>query len=679
MKKIKGFIEKYFWWIISCIGAIQIWLISGMTIYQLGDAVQDNMLMITYAQNLGAGNWLGAYNNNTLLKRISYPIFLAICNKLHIPYLLGLGLFWTFCVVMLIIAFRKILKNKVYLLLLYIYILFNPVMYSSTFAQVIYRNAIIPGAVVLVVASLVGLFTRRNEKTFIISIWSVFSGLSFAFFWNIREDSIWLLPFYIVAILLVIVYIIHDIKDKKIMIKKIIIVLMSIACVLLVNNSIKLVNYVKYGVYTDTELFDTGFRKLMNLLTDIDEKEEKEGITVSRNTLNELFEVSPTLKQIEPYIGMCMYDNYWQLIGDNVDDGEIYGGYFFWALRDAVQEAGFYESGKTADKFYTSVCNEINEAIYDGKLSVVKKGFSIAGIELFSSDANKIFEAMFWNIDKMLDYEGMEYATHQSDGNKNNLRTTELITRNQLAYKPENIKSLSGWIVPQCSTDEITLSICDAEGKMISNIELAQSEDVYKYFYNQGIINEAAHNASFSYSSTLSQDLFLHIYINDIKDNEIKLDNITMQQINTDKYTLYIGEAISKLQMDSVYIENKQNDLRYNKLINIYKILGNTLAVVSVVMLIVILIISIVNLVRKKDTHFYVVFILLGIFLSYLILIYGVSAKYYSAIDSNKMWGYLGGTSVLQAMFIGISITYAIYVFVNIIKERKQNSYSDCK
>lgn len=40
----------------------------------------DDRLLFDYAENISAGNWLGDYNNLTLVKGISFPIFLAVCN-----------------------------------------------------------------------------------------------------------------------------------------------------------------------------------------------------------------------------------------------------------------------------------------------------------------------------------------------------------------------------------------------------------------------------------------------------------------------------------------------------------------------------------------------------------------------------------------------------------------------
>lgn len=214
LKNISKFIDKQYWKIIAFIGFIQIWLISNITIYQRGFSIHDDILMLDYAENLSSGNWLGTHDNKTLLKRISYPIFMAICNKLNIPYTFALGVLWTGACIVFIIAISKIISSKKVLLFSYIFILFNPVMYSFKWSQSMYRNAIIPAAVLLTIATLVGVYTRRNDSKKLI-IWSIASAISFAFFYNIREDSIWLVPFYICALAITIGKIVFENQKKQ--------------------------------------------------------------------------------------------------------------------------------------------------------------------------------------------------------------------------------------------------------------------------------------------------------------------------------------------------------------------------------------------------------------------------------------------------------------------------------
>lgn len=495
---LKIIFDKYYRVFIIFFGLLQIWMISGMDIYQLGDALQDNVLMIDYAESICKGEWLGEYSNNTLIKRISYPLFLAFCYKFHVPYLIVLAIFWVFSIFILVVALRKIIKSKIGLFILYILMLFNPVMYNSNFTLMIYRNAIVPPAVVLTIACLIGLYTRRNENYKVVALWSISSGVTFAFFWNIREDSIWLLPFYLGALLISAIGIMIAIGERQLKMKKICLIICSLLCVLGINAGIKLTNYTYYGIYTDSELFHSNYTDLQNLLTSIEEENEIPGIIVSKKTVERLYENSPTFAELEPYMNKHMYGTFWQVLGDNIDDGEVYGGYFFWGLRDVVQAAGYYKDAKTANDFYNCVYKEIEGAVEKGDISLKEKRFTILGIDVFGKDAFKILETVINNIKNTLSYRNLNYATTISNGNKKNLRRTEIVTKENIIYESRTRYNFEGWIVPTNDRDIIRIDICTGKNRLLTTVGLSESIDVYDYYKQKNNVKNRAKQARFS-------------------------------------------------------------------------------------------------------------------------------------------------------------------------------------
>lgn len=667
MKKIDSIVNKYFWIIILIIGIINIWFISGMSIYQLGDAVQDNMLMVELADSMIEGEYLGEYNNNTLLKRISYPFFMATCAKLHIPYLTGLGILWVASVIVLVISLKKVIKNQYLLLLVYAFVLFNPAMFTSNFGQFIYRNAIVPSAVVLSIASLIGLYTRRNESNKINILWAIGSGISFGFFWNIREDSVWLLPFFAGALIITAIVIFKENGVCKNLFAKLAIMLLAVVCVIGINTTIKTVNYVKYGVYTDSELFDSNYSKLKSLLTIIqeedDEELEKRNITVSRTTVNKLFEVSPTFAKLEPYMDTYMYKNFWQTLCDGIDDGEIYGGYFFWGLRDVVQAAGYYENGKKANDFYGDVYNEIMIAVDKGELVLKDPGFTVFGIDMFGDNSGKMIDAAFQNFDDMIDYEKFTYGVTISDGNKNNLRKTEILTGNDIIYNIGGETNIRGWIVPNDESTELSIKL-NINGE-ISELQLTESMDVYQYYVEKGIENEKAKVANFSMQSNKYGNVFIEVYIDGELYDSVAMNNVKTTLFEDEKYEMFIADGISNMIYDLPYQVGKEREPMYNNIIKIYQSIGNIAAILAAVSLVALIIDNTVALVKKKEHKWGTVIILLGMMVSYIALIYGVSANYYNAIDSEKMWGYLVGTTPMQLIYEGIAISVCIETVVS--------------
>lgn len=85
-------------------------------------------------------------------------------------------------------------------------------------------------------------------------------------------------------------------------------------------------------------------------------------VLVPHSTREALYEVSPTLATLEPYLEEeMMYNNY-----GSVPDKEFNSGGIHWALREAADKAGYYETAETARAFWQAVADEINQACDDG-------------------------------------------------------------------------------------------------------------------------------------------------------------------------------------------------------------------------------------------------------------------------------------------------------------------------
>lgn len=59
--------------------------------------------MFRAANAITSGQWLGEYDYLTLSKSMFFAVWLALLNKLHLPYLLGGALLW--CAAALLAAF----------------------------------------------------------------------------------------------------------------------------------------------------------------------------------------------------------------------------------------------------------------------------------------------------------------------------------------------------------------------------------------------------------------------------------------------------------------------------------------------------------------------------------------------------------------------------------------------
>src|SRR5262249_5366859 len=88
-------------------------------------------------------------------------------------------------------------------------------------------------------------------------------------------------------------------------------------------------------------------------------------VVLPRAVRPRLYELSPAFRELEPYLEARTI---WETRGPRVlsTPGEVFGGWFLWALRDAVQRAGDGDSAPEALAFYRRLAQEVNAACDSG-------------------------------------------------------------------------------------------------------------------------------------------------------------------------------------------------------------------------------------------------------------------------------------------------------------------------
>ena len=89
-------------------------------------AENDDELMYKMAQSLSNGEWLGPYSNNTLVKGLFFPLFLAFNHKIGIPFLDAQTLFYSFACLLFVVACKKMINNNWLLGIMYTFLFFIP-------------------------------------------------------------------------------------------------------------------------------------------------------------------------------------------------------------------------------------------------------------------------------------------------------------------------------------------------------------------------------------------------------------------------------------------------------------------------------------------------------------------------------------------------------------------------
>lgn len=343
-------------------------LVMHLPVSLLATAGHDDGLFIRNAQNIFSGNWLGPYSQMTLAKGPGYSLFIAANGFLGLPLTLSNSLLYLLSCIIIIKELRRIGLSEFYCIIAFMVIIFQP----AIFPVRIVRENIYVSLTLLVVAGLINLSYPKEDRKFGMTK-NVLFGLTLGFFWITREEGVWVLPallFYF-SYLFAIKY-----KDKielKKFLMKLIVYLMSASTIPLIVSSINLMAYGKFEIVD----FTSGeYKKALSKISSVQIEPEISHIPVPYKKRELIYKVSPAFRELEPYFESR--GRAWQEPGCSVykySCGDYAGGWFMWALRDGVADAGYYANPVKAEKFYSRISSEIDAACMSGQLKCKSKIF----------------------------------------------------------------------------------------------------------------------------------------------------------------------------------------------------------------------------------------------------------------------------------------------------------------
>ena len=619
----------------------------------------DDNLMFQYAESILDGHWLGTYNNLTLVKGISYPIFLVLCNLLMIPYSIGMALLNIAGATVFVKAIGKKLPNRNIRFVIYLLLIYSPVQFAYWISQRTYRMSLIPDMLLLIFGFMLGMFFRKEESIKTLIPWSIGAGVSLAFFWYIREDSIWIAPFVGAIIFLMILYFVFIQKERKKLIQKILITLIPIACVLLTTVGICVINHHYYGMYTTNDRSGTEFAKMMSNLYLIDDEKAPDDVWISDQMLEEAMQASPTLALAKNEIEKNM--KAWE------KDGPIPGDLVAWVLRNAVQEYGYYTDAISTNNYYHKVNQELQAAFANGTL---KKDHSLhfssqaAGISTDKIPA--LVHKTFVKIGELSVYNecGVKNTVSCNGGDEDD-RTVEGMLQTFSTYSNKKNYDLSGWLFAKNDTDVLTADLVDNKNNVIFTLHFDDSPDVQAVYANKK--NAAKSRFHVSLKDVTFKKVYLNVYVNGTLVSHAEPAGYDTNQIAGDmKGTLTV-------QKDNVVKYSRRAVDMANTIVKIYQRISPFMNLLAVIGYLIMTVTVMIDLIHKKYEHLDVWIGTTGVWLSAILLMFGVVffCSWFTPERQHYLSFYAAGVYYLVQMTKYMAIVFGTQI---LIRFRRKNA-----
>lgn len=323
----------------------------------------DDNLLITYAS---LSSHFTNPNHLSLVKTMSYPIFLRLVHLTGLSYTIVLSIVWILSAILVVKMLSYITKNKFFLIFVYLFVLFTPSAFESWIGTRLYRNSIIaPFVLILFTIMLIIVFKLlvNDEVTAkkIIGI-NISLGFVFSFSYYIKEDGIWLLFCLILEVLVSIGIIIYKCKNKSFVL--ILTLCLPLLIFILNTNIYKSINYHYFGVYETNTRTEGELGKFVNNVYKIYSDNRTAFVWAPYDAIEKAFSASETLSKY-PKLLEEILNTPW--FGD-IKQNPIRGDFLTWVLRNALIDTGLWQSEKQVSDLFHQVNIELKNAFANGIL-----------------------------------------------------------------------------------------------------------------------------------------------------------------------------------------------------------------------------------------------------------------------------------------------------------------------
>ena len=397
------------------------------------DAGFDDALFLSQSRAIVSGVWLGDYSETTLAKGPFFAVYLALTHVLFVPlvfsyhfsYILACGLF--------ICAVAPLVRHPALRLSLFSFLIFNPASFEAQNHTRILRDGIYAALTMLVLTGVVGYFLRSRKLEKSTGSYGMLLGCSFPMFWLTREEGIWLVPSILLLLSLADIRILR--MAAPALRTRLPVLVKPVVVAGLILSLFGVLNMLRFGAFVLVETQSAAFQNAYGALMRVAVLPPRAFVPVRKDNRLAAYRVSPAFNQLRVFLEKEVGQTYIEVSCEEskvCDD--IAGGWFIWALRSAVQSAGYYDEGSARKvlQFYQSIGQEVNAACDDGRLNCLprRSGINPPWLEEYSDSIIPSFKTF---VSKVFRFTELSFVGVPSAGSEEFVRAAGQFTRSDVA------------------------------------------------------------------------------------------------------------------------------------------------------------------------------------------------------------------------------------------------------
>ena len=296
-------------------------------------AVDDDYYILHSAMSILEFHWMGGFQGRTLSKGPGAPIFIAISNAIGLTLTQAQFLLYIGASILFVYVLKKVIKSDLLRIIIFCFILFNPLMYSDALLSV-YRDNVNCSFLLYVISCIFGIFFNYKEDFKKIIPYMIGFGIFGSWMAITREETIWISPLIICSVIITCLFIIFDKEclQKK---KKILLYIIPASIYIVVILVICTFNKIAYGEFVRIEQNTRAYKSFIKAISSVDVKEPDLTVPVPKEAREKLYEVSPAFSELK--------DTFDGASGNNLskygrNSNEIETGWLMWTVFAALNE-----------------------------------------------------------------------------------------------------------------------------------------------------------------------------------------------------------------------------------------------------------------------------------------------------------------------------------------------------